>query len=102
MPAVAPAMWTGMVSVAFGQISKFLSVPANLAGSVFLAWIAQVAEWFGRPVWAELEVSIGDPLTLGIVVAIVCAIVVADLRWHPARSPVRPGVFRSHPPWPSV
>lgn len=94
MPAVAPAMWTGMVSVAFGQISKFLAVPANLAGSVFLAWIAQVAEWFGRPVWAELEVSIDDPLTLGIVVAIVCAIVVAGLRfWHPARSPVRPGAW---------
>lgn len=92
MPAVAPAMWTGMFSVGFGQISQLLVIPANLAGSVFLAWIAQVAEWFGRPGWAELEVKIDDPLTLGFVALLVGAIVVAGLQlWRPGRSPVRPG-----------
>lgn len=63
MPAVAPAMWMGMVSIAAGQVSPVLAVPFNLIGSVCLAWIAQVAAWLGRPGWAVLEVGVG-PLPL--------------------------------------
>lgn len=64
-PAVAPAMWLGMVAVALGQISAILAVPFNLAGSVCLAYIAQVASWLGRPAWAQPEVSTGG--SLGVV-----------------------------------
>ena len=67
MPAVAPAMWAGMISVAVGQLSPSLAIPFNLGGSIFLAWIAQVAEWFGRPGWAVVEVSLGSPLVLAVV-----------------------------------
>lgn len=64
MPAVAPAMWLGMISIAVGQISPVLAIPFNLANSLFLGWIAQVAEWFGRPGWAVVEVDIHSPAKL--------------------------------------
>ena len=60
MPAVAPAMWLGMLSAALGQIWSGLAVPLNLVNSVLLAFIAQVASWFGDPSWAVLEVRIGS------------------------------------------
>ncbi len=63
MPAVAPAMWLGMIGIAVGQAGAGLAAPFNLAGSVFLGWIAQVAEWFGRPGWAVIEINLG-PLQL--------------------------------------
>lgn len=92
MPAVAPAMWAGMIGVAAGQLSPALAVPFNLGGSVFLGWIAQVAEWFGRPGWAVVELKIGSPIALGAVTLILTATCVALLRlWRVSRVPVRPG-----------
>jgi competence protein ComEC len=60
MPAVAPSMWLGMLSAAVGQAWTGLAVPLNLVNSVLLAYIAQVASWFGDPSWAVLEVRIGS------------------------------------------
>ncbi|MCO5316163.1 MAG: ComEC/Rec2 family competence protein [Solirubrobacterales bacterium] len=59
LPAVAPAMWLGMISAAVGQIWSGLALPFNLLNSVVLAMIAQVAAWFGRPDWAEAGVETG-------------------------------------------
>lgn len=58
LPAVAPAMWLGMTSAAVGLIWSGLSVPLNLLNSLLLAYIAQVATWFGRPEWAVAEAGI--------------------------------------------
>ncbi len=60
LPAVAPSMWLGMASAALGLVWSGLSVPFNLLNSVLLAYIAQVASWFGRPSWSVLEVGIGS------------------------------------------
>ncbi|HNA23247.1 MAG TPA: ComEC/Rec2 family competence protein [Solirubrobacterales bacterium] len=92
MPAVAPAMWLGMISVAVGQLSPVLAAPFNLAGSLFLGWIAQVAEWFGRPEWAVIEVSPGSALNLALISVALVLVIAAVLRfWRPGQAPVRPG-----------
>lgn len=80
MPAVAPAMWMGMISIAAGQITPTLAVPFNLVGSACLAWIAQVAAWFGRPDWAVVEVSIGGVSELALVSVLSSVAVVGLLR----------------------
>ena len=61
LPAVAPAMWLGHeLRRRSALVWSGLSVPLNLLNSVLLAYIAQVAAWFGRPSWAVVEVGIGS------------------------------------------
>jgi competence protein ComEC len=59
LPAVAPAMWLGMVSAALAQIPGVPLTPLNGLDALLLAYIAQVAAWCGRPSWAVLHVHIG-------------------------------------------
>jgi competence protein ComEC len=59
LPAVAPAMWLGMLAAVGGQVPGF---PVEFLGTVeapLLAYIAQVAAWCGRPSWACLHVRLG-------------------------------------------
>lgn len=58
LPAVAPAMWLGMVSAALAQIPGIPLAPLNGLDALLLAYIAQVAAWCGRPSWAVLHVHI--------------------------------------------
>jgi competence protein ComEC len=90
MPAVAPSMWLGMIAVAAGQINSALAAPFNLVGSVCLAWIAQVAAWFGQPAWAVVELRIGSPLALALVTFLLIAAVLITLRlWRVPSAPAR-------------
>jgi len=92
MLAVAPAMWFGMISIAVGQLSPLLATPFNLAGSLFLAWIAQVAEWFGRPDWAVIETGSIGYEGLAISAFAVGAATYLLLRYWPSTGiPPRPG-----------
>lgn len=92
MPAVAPAMWLGMISIAVGQLNPVLAVPFNLAGSVFLAWIAQVAAWFGRPDWAVINLTLGSPLALVFSCGVLAGLMMLIFRsWQASPAPVRPG-----------
>jgi competence protein ComEC len=59
LPAVAPAMWLGMVSAALAQIPGIPLAPLNGLDALLLAYIAQVAAWCGRPSWAVLHVHMG-------------------------------------------
>jgi competence protein ComEC len=59
LPAIAPAMWLGMVSAALAQIPGVPLEPLNGLDALLLAYIAQVASWCGRPSWAVLHVHIG-------------------------------------------
>ncbi|MBS1863568.1 MAG: ComEC/Rec2 family competence protein [Actinobacteria bacterium] len=59
LPAVAPAMWLGMVSAALAQVPGVPLAPLNGLDALLLAYIAQVAAWCGRPSWAILHVHIG-------------------------------------------
>ncbi len=75
LPAVAPAMWLGMLSAAAGQVPGAPVAALNAANSLLLAYIAQVAAWCGRPGWAYLHVRLG----LGGLVASYGAIAAASL-----------------------
>jgi competence protein ComEC len=59
LPAVAPAMWLGMISAALGQAPGFPVEALNALDALLLAYIAQVAAWCGRPGWASLRLQIG-------------------------------------------
>ncbi len=59
LPAVAPAMWLGMLAAAAGQVPGFPVAALNALDAPLLAYIAQVAAWCGRPGWASLRVHLG-------------------------------------------
>ncbi len=58
MPAVAPAMWLGMLAAAAGQLPGAPVEALNALNAPLLAYIAQVAAWCGRPAWASLHVHL--------------------------------------------
>lgn len=59
LPAVAPAMWLGMLAAAAGQVPGLPVGALNAVDSLLLAYVAQVAAWCGRPSWAYLHVRLG-------------------------------------------
>jgi competence protein ComEC len=59
LPAVAPAMWLGMLAAVGGQVPGFPVAALNALAAPLLAYIAQVAAWCGRPSWAYLHVRLG-------------------------------------------
>jgi competence protein ComEC len=90
LPAVAPAMWLGMISAALGLVWSGLAVPFNLLNSLLLAYIAQVAAWFGRPSWAVVEVSLGSPTVLLLVAGAIAVLISAAL-WFTRSLVAEPG-----------
>jgi competence protein ComEC len=74
LPAVAPAMWLGMVSAALAQIPGVPLAPLNGLDALLLAYIAQVATWCGRPSWAVLHIQIGVWAMLATYVAMAATI----------------------------
>jgi len=77
LPAVPPAMWLGMVAAALAQIPGIPLAPLNGLDALFLAYIAQVAAWCGRPGWAVLHVHIDLPAMLGTYAALAATIALA-------------------------
>jgi competence protein ComEC len=59
LPAVAPAMWLGMLTAAASQVPGVPVEPLNALAAHLLAYVAQVAAWCGAPSWAELHVHLG-------------------------------------------
>jgi competence protein ComEC len=58
LPAVAPAMWLGMISAGLGQLPSFPVEPVNWLNSLLLAHIAQTARWCAAPNWALVPVRL--------------------------------------------
>jgi competence protein ComEC len=58
LPAVAPAMWLGMLTGIAGQLPLIPVEPLNWLDSLCLAYIAQVAHWLAAPDWAALTVQL--------------------------------------------
>lgn len=79
LPAVAPAMWLGMLAAAAGQVPGVPVSAVNALDAPLLAYIAQVAAWCGRPGWASLHVHLG----LGGLVAAYAALASAALAVRP-------------------
>jgi competence protein ComEC len=114
MPAVAPAMWLGMVSAALAQVHGIPLAPLNGLDALLLAYIAQVAAWCGRPDWAVLHAHISLAAMLATYAAMAAAIVLGSQlararRLAAARSSSQSGAFvlwavygpktRTHPRW---
>ena len=55
LPAVAPAMWLGMLSAGLAQLPWIPVEPLNWLNSLCLGYIAQVARWLGSPGWAQVS-----------------------------------------------
>jgi competence protein ComEC len=77
MPAVAPAMWLGMVSAAAAQVPGLPLEPLNGLDALLLAYIAQVAAWCGRPSWAVVHLQLGGWGVTAAYAALAAAAVVA-------------------------
>ena len=95
LPAVAPAMWLGMIAAALGQVPGFPVELINSVNALLLGYVAQIAAWFGRPGWAEVEVGLsGAPALLGAYAGIavaVAAVLRAAVGWRqPPRRPPAP------------
>ncbi|HMB54049.1 MAG TPA: ComEC/Rec2 family competence protein, partial [Thermoanaerobaculia bacterium] len=73
LPAVAPAMWLGMLAAAAGQVPGAPVEALNALNAPLLAYIAQVAAWCGRPGWAYPEVHVGPLGLLGAYIALAVA-----------------------------
>ncbi|MBK5233382.1 MAG: ComEC/Rec2 family competence protein [Thermoleophilia bacterium] len=67
LPAVAPAMWLGMISAALGQVADWMALPFNWLNAPLLAYIAQVAAWCGGPSWTQLDVKVSGPFDLMLI-----------------------------------
>jgi competence protein ComEC len=64
LPAVAPAMWLGMLTAIGAQAPGFPAAVPNALAAPLLAYIAAVARWCGRPDWAYLRIHLGLPSLL--------------------------------------
>jgi len=83
LPAVAPAMWLGMLSAAAGQVPGFPVEAFNLLAAPLLAYVAQVAAWCGRPSWAEVRVGLNGAGLAASYLALAGAVLLAFrlVRW---------------------
>lgn len=77
MPAVAPAMWLGMISAAAGQLPGFPVEAFNAVNALLLGYIAQVAAWCGRPSWAYLHVRLSGAGLIASYAALAGTVVIA-------------------------
>jgi competence protein ComEC len=77
LPAVAPAMWLGMLVSIGAQLPGFPAAIPNALAAPLLAYIASVASWCGRPRWAYLEVDLGLLGLLGSYAALFAAALAA-------------------------
>jgi competence protein ComEC len=103
LPAVAPAMWLGMVGAAAAQIPGLPLAPLNGLDALLLAYVAQVAAWCGRPSWAVIHVHLTLAGLIGAYVGLVLALAGLSLalrerRLRSARARSTPGTAPSIAP----
>jgi competence protein ComEC len=88
LPAVAPAMWLGMLTSIGAQVPGFPAAVPNAIAAPLLAYIATVASWCGRPHWACLEVEMGVRGLVASYAALLGAVIAVPAlmrRWRLAR-----------------
>jgi len=65
LPAVAPAMWLGMLAGIAGQLPAIPVEPINWLNSLCLAYIAQIAHWLATPNLSLVQIPLASPLAVG-------------------------------------
>ncbi|MFL5908719.1 MAG: ComEC/Rec2 family competence protein, partial [Solirubrobacterales bacterium] len=89
-PAVAPAMWLGMLTGIAGQVPLIPVEPLNWLDSLCLAYIAQVAHWLAAPDWALLTVHLGSPWAVAGAYVVLLLTMELVLRWLSRRRELAP------------
>jgi competence protein ComEC len=85
LPAVAPAMWLGMLAAGGGQAPGFPVEALNALNAVLLGYVAQIAAWCGRPSWASVEARLDGA---GLVASYtLIAFLTVSVRWVAVRWP---------------
>jgi competence protein ComEC len=82
LPAVAPAMWLGMLTAVAAQVPGFPVAVLNAISAPLLAYIAQVAAWCGRPSWAYLHVGLDVTGLIASYLALAVAVIAAPRLWR--------------------
>jgi competence protein ComEC len=77
LPAVAPAMWLGMLAAVGGQVPGFPVAAFNAIAAPLLGYIAQVAAWCGRPSWDYLHLRLDAVGLIASYGALVAAALIA-------------------------
>ncbi len=98
MPAVAPAMWLGMMAAAAAQVPGLPVAPLGGLDALCLAYVAQVAAWCAAPRWAEVQVRLGLGglvVSYAALVATIAAVARLARRRRLAAARGRPRRFRS-------
>jgi competence protein ComEC len=72
-PAVAPAMWLGMLAAAVGQFPGVPAEPLTFLAGLFAAYVEQVAHWLGSPDWAQVSVAVSGIAATGLLALLVVA-----------------------------
>jgi competence protein ComEC len=80
-PAVAPAMWLGMLTAIAGQLPLIPVDPFNWLDSLCLAYIAQIAHWLAAPNWALLSVHLRSVWSVAAAYAGLLIAMELLLRW---------------------
>jgi competence protein ComEC len=92
LPAVAPAMWLGMLVAALGQAPVVPIEPLNWVNSLLLAYIGQIAEWMASPRWALLRLPISSWTGVFAAYAVLVAASLTLRRWVVVRRGMRAGI----------
>jgi len=80
MPAIAPVMWIGMLTVLAGQIPGLPAAPLGAVAGVLIDWIALVARLLGSPSWSEAQAALPDTAVLVVVYACASAAAAVAIR----------------------
>src|SRR3954469_4669765 len=99
-PAVAPAMWLGMLTGIAGQLPAIPVEPINWLDSLCLAYISQIAHWLAAPRWALLTVHLGSVWSVAAAYAALLFAMGFLARGVPRREAGR--FLRRGPAWPAA
>ena len=91
VPAEAPVMWLGMLAAAAGQVEWLPVEPITWLAGLLAAYIAQVADWFAAPGWAQVELGLGGPAGLFGAYAALGAALALAVRSLGRRAALAPG-----------
>ncbi len=94
LPAVAPAMWLGMITAALAQIPFAPVEWLNAVNALLLGYIAQVAAWCGRPSWASVDLGEPRPGVLAAAYAALALVALAVMRGGARMRVTRAGSWR--------
>lgn len=89
LPAIAPAMWLGMLAGAVGQLPGAPVEPLTALGGLCAGYVGWVANALG-PSWAELDVGSPGPLATAAWTAVLLSVARLACRVVARRSALRP------------